>query len=103
MTHRLRPPALPQGRGGRPQQYGDRSILLMALVQIVWRKSYDQIVDYVATHTELALALGFTQGTICKGRYWERLAALGLLPFLFFFLGLVGQLIRRHALVLAQV
>jgi hypothetical protein len=66
----------------------------MALVQIVWRKSYEQIVDYVATHPELALALGFTQGTICKGRYWERRAALGLLPFLFFFLGLVGQLIR---------
>jgi len=94
MTHRLGPPALPRGPAGRPQVYNDRSILLMALVQIVWRKSYDQIVDYVATHPELALALGFTQGTICKGRYWERRAALGLLPFLFFFLGLVGQLIR---------
>ena len=94
MTHRLHPPALPAGRAGRPQQYADRSILLMALVQIVWRKSYEQIVDYVATHPKLALALGFTQSTICKGRYWERRAALGLLPFLFFFLGLVGQLIR---------
>lgn len=94
MTHRLHPPALPPGPAGRPQQYADRSILLMALVQIVWRKSYEQIVDYVATHPKLALALGFTQSTICKGRYWERRAALGLLPFLFFFLGLVGQLIR---------
>jgi hypothetical protein len=94
MARRLRPPALPQGPGGRRQQYGDRSILLMAVVQIVWRKSYEQIVDYVATHPELALALGFTQGTICKGRYWERRMALGLLPFMFFFLGLVGQLIR---------
>jgi hypothetical protein len=98
MAHRLRPPALPQGRGGRPRQYADRSILLMALVQIVWRKSYDQIVDYVATHPELALVLGFTQGSICKGRYWERRAALGLLPFLFFFLGLVGQLVRLGAI-----
>ncbi len=94
MARRLRPPALPRGPGGRPQQYDDRSILLMALVQIVWRKSYEQIVDYAATHPELALALGFTQGTICKGRYWERRMALGVLPFLFFFLGLVGQLIR---------
>jgi hypothetical protein len=94
MTHRLHPPALPRGSAGRPQQYSDRSILLMALVQIVWRKSYEQIVDYVATHPALAQALGFTQGTICKGRFWERRAALGLLPFLFFFLGLVGQLIR---------
>jgi hypothetical protein len=94
MAHRLYPPALPRGPAGRPQQYADRSILLMALVQIVWRKSYEQIVDYVATHPNLALALGFTQGTICKGRYWERRAALGPLPFLFFFLGLVGQLLR---------
>lgn len=94
MAHRLHPPRLPRGPGGRHQQYGDRSILLMALVQIVWRKSYEQIVDYVATHPALARTLGFTQGTICKGRYWERRAALGLLPFLFFFLGLVGQLIR---------
>jgi hypothetical protein len=104
MAHRLYPPALPQGPAGRPQQYSDRSILLMALVQSVWRKSYDQIVDYVATHPELARALGFRQGSICKGRYWERRAALGLLPFLFFFLGLAGQLIRLgvitgHALI----
>jgi hypothetical protein len=94
MAHRLHPPALPAGRGGRPRLYSDRSILLMALVQIVWRKSYEQIVDYVATHPELAAALGFTQGSICKGRYWERRMTLGLLPFLFFFLGLAGQLIR---------
>jgi hypothetical protein len=66
----------------------------------VWRKSYEQMVDYVATHVELALALGFSQRTpegqlrtISKGQYWERRAALGLLPFVFFFLGLVGQLI----------
>ena len=101
MAQRLRPPTLPGGPGGRPQEYHDRSILLMALVQTVWRKSYEQIVDYVATHETLALALGFTQRkptgqlrTISKGHYWERRAALGLLPFLFFFLGLVGQLIR---------
>jgi len=94
MAHRLRPPVLPRGPGGKPQQYRDASILLMALVQTVWRKSYEQIVDYVATHAELAQALGFTQRTISKGQYWERRAALGLLPFLFFFLGLVGQLMR---------
>jgi hypothetical protein len=85
---------LPGGPGGRPQQYSDVSILLMALVQIVWRKSYEQIVDYVATHPELALALGFSQRSISKGQYWQRRAALGLLPFLFFFLALAGQLIR---------
>lgn len=101
MARRLRPPTLPGGPGGKPQQYHDRSILLMALVQTVWCKSYEQIVDYVATHEALAIALGFIQRTaagqlrtISKGHYWERRAALGLLPFLFFYLGLVGQLIR---------
>ncbi len=101
LAQRLRLPVLSGGPGGRPPQYRDSSILLMALVQTVWRKSYEQIVDYVATHEGPALALGFTQRrpagklrTISKGQYWERRAALGLLPFLFLFLGLVGQLIR---------
>jgi hypothetical protein len=101
MAQRLRSPMLPRGPGGKPRQYGDASIVLMAVVQSVWRKSYEQMVDYVATHAELALALGFSQRTpegqlrtISKGQYWERRMALGLLPFLFFFLGLVGQLMR---------
>jgi hypothetical protein len=94
LARRWRPLALARGAGGRPQQYRDSSVLLMAVVQTVWRRSYEQIVDWVATDASLALALGFTQCTICKGRYWERRAALGLLPFLFFFLGLVAQLMR---------
>jgi hypothetical protein len=52
-ARRLRPPALPGGPGGKPQTYHDPSILLIALVQTVWRKSYEQIVDYVATHETL--------------------------------------------------
>jgi len=32
--------------------------------------------------------------TISQGQYWARRMALGLLPYLFFFLALVGQLIR---------
>lgn len=100
-AQRWMPKALPKGAGGRPQLYGDVSILLMAVVQSVWRKSYEQIVDKIATDEELARALGFTRltrtgklCTICKGRYWERRMALGVLPFLFFFLGLVGELMR---------
>jgi hypothetical protein len=60
----------------------------------MWRKSYEQIVDYVATHPELAAELGFEERTISQGQYWERRTALGILPFLFFFLALVAQLIR---------
>jgi hypothetical protein len=77
----------------------------MAVVQTTWRKSYEQIVDWVATNEGLAFTLGFTQRTqsgqlrtISKGQYWERRAALGILPFLFFFLALVAQLIRLGAI-----
>lgn len=101
MSRRVGRPRLPRGRGGRPALYSDSSILLMAVVQTLWRKSYDQMVDWVATNESLARALGFTHRTatgrlqtISKGQYWERRAALGLLPFLFFFLALVVQLVR---------
>jgi hypothetical protein len=66
----------------------------MAVVQTTWRKSYEQVVDYVRTDPGLAHQLGFTGCTISQGQYWERRACLGALPFLFFFMGLVGQLIH---------
>jgi Transposase DDE domain len=94
MAYRFQSPRLARGSGGRPAIYRDKSILLMAVVQTVWRKSYEQIVDYVATHQELAVVLGFEGRTISQGQYWERREALGILPFLFFFLTLVAQLIR---------
>jgi hypothetical protein len=87
-------PRLKRGPGGRPASYRDSSILLMAVVQTAWRKSYDQMIDYVRNNPGLAHQLGFAGTTISQGQYWERRAALGTLPFLFFFIGLVGQLIR---------
>ena len=105
MSHFLIEPRLPRGPGGRPARYCDSSILLMAVVQTIWRKSYEQMVDWVATNEGLALALGFSQRTptgalhtISKGQYWERRTTLSILPFLFFFLGLVVQLIRLGAI-----
>jgi hypothetical protein len=90
----FQPPRLKRGSGGLPALYQDSSILLMAVIQTVWRKSYEQIVDYVATQEELARELGFAERTISQGQYWERRTALGILPFLFFFLALVAQLVR---------
>jgi hypothetical protein len=105
MTRLIGKPRLPRGPGGRPPTYPDSGILLMAVVQTAWRKSYEQMVDWVATNETLALALGFTHRTlegklqtISKGQYWERRQALGVLPFLFFFLALVAQLIRLGAI-----
>jgi len=87
-------PRLKRGPGGRPPSYTDCSILLMAVVQTVWRKSYEQIIDHVKSNPSLAQALGFSGRSISQGQYWERRMALGILPFFFFFLGLVAQLIR---------
>ena len=101
MTIGLRRPRLPRGPGGRPPTYHDESIVLMAIIQTAWRMSYADIVDYVASQPDLARQLGFKPAaepgqfqTISQGQYWERRAALGLLPCLFFFLALVGQLIK---------
>jgi len=59
MTRCLRKPCLPRGPGGRPLTYPDSGILLMAVVQTTWRKSYEQMVDWVATNEALARVLGF--------------------------------------------
>ena len=90
----FQPPRLPHGPGGRPARYQATSILLMAVVQTIWRKSYEQIVDLVASSPSLAQALGFTGPTISQGHYWERRRTLGVLPLLLFFLALVAQLLR---------
>ena len=73
----------------------------MAIVQTAWRMSYADIVDYVSNHDDFAQQIGFkpkpSSGqieTISQGQYWERRAALGVLPLLFFFLALVAQLTR---------
>jgi len=74
-------PRLKRGPGGRPPSYADCSILLMAVVQTVWRKSYEQIIDHVKSNPSLAQALGFSERSISQGQYWERRMALGVLPF----------------------
>jgi hypothetical protein len=98
MAERLSPPRLARGCGGRPPVYPASCILLTAVVQGIWRKSYSQMIDWIATNPPLAQALGFGPRTISQGQYWDRRAALGSLPFLFFFLGLVAHLIRLGAL-----
>lgn len=101
MTRRVSRPRLKRGPGGRPATYRDESIVLMAIVQTAWRMSYADIVDYVASHPDFAQQIGFRPNqqsgqfeTISQGQYWERRAALGVVPLLFFFLALVAQLVR---------
>lgn len=89
---------LKRNRAGHPMVYRDSSILLMAVVQTVWRKSYEQVIDFVANHSNLAKQMGFGVRIISQGQYWERRQDLGILPFMFFFLGLAGQLVRLGVL-----
>ena len=84
-------PRLKRGPAGPNPIYADSSILLMAVVQTVWRLSYKQIIDHVKSNPSLAQALGFSGRSISQGQYWKRRMALGVLPF---FLGLVARLIR---------
>lgn len=70
----------------------------MAAVQGVLHKSCEQIVDHVVAHRSLAEQIGFSGRTISQRQYWESRAALGILPFLSFFLALVAHLIRLGAI-----
>jgi hypothetical protein len=65
-------PRLKRGPGGPHPIYADSSILLMAVVQTVWRKSYEQIIDHVKSNPSLAQALGFSGRSISQGQCWER-------------------------------
>src|SRR5512142_636026 len=65
-ARRFQQPRLPTGVGGRPSCYRDSSILLMAVVQTVWRKSYEAIIDQVTTRPSLAQALGFGERVISQ-------------------------------------
>lgn len=90
---------LPRRAGGRPPRYCDTTILLMSVVQTVWGKSYEQMIDWVRTDAALAEALGFAGGlVISQGQYWQRRMQLGILPLVLFWVGLVVQLMRLGAI-----
>ncbi len=98
-TWRMQPQRLSKGQGDVRGAIPIPPFLLMAVVQALWRKSYRQIVDWVAVDSGLAQALGFPveagqPQTPSLSQYWERRQALGILPFLLLFIGLVARLIR---------
>ena len=96
-----RRPALPDvhKRGPKPT-YTDVSVLLMALIQVAWRLSYEDVVDYVRARPNLAWLMGCPMTpegqarVISVGQYWARRRRLGIWPFLLFFIGMVWQLIQ---------
>jgi hypothetical protein len=81
-------------RGPKPI-YQDGSVMILALVQVAWKMSYEEVVDYFRAHPTAAQLAGFPVNRVISiGQYWERRRALGILPFWFLFIALVGQLIR---------
>lgn len=96
-------PSLPEPvRRGRKIVYRDSSILVMALIQVAWQMSYEEVVDYLRSHTSTAQEIGFSDGRVIGvSQYWQRRHALGILPFWLFFVALAWQLIRS-GIILGQ-
>lgn len=94
-------PALPvPTRRGPKVVYQDASILVVALVQVAWQLSYEEVIDYFRGQPSAAEQAGFRPGRVISvGQYWERRRALGILPFWLFFVALVGQLIRLGVII----
>lgn len=90
---RPRLPAPP--KRGSKAVYSDSSIVVMAVVQVAWQLGYGEVTDYFRAHPLAAQAARLPSGRgICASQYWERRRALGVLPFWFFFVLMVGQLLR---------
>lgn len=95
-------PALPApatGRRGPKVVYAAWSIMLIAVIQVAWQMSYEEVVDYFRAHPHAAQVAGLPVGRVISvGQYWERRRALGVLPFWFFFIALAMQLVRLGVL-----
>jgi hypothetical protein len=63
VAYRRCPPPLPKGAGGRPRIYREESLLLIALLKTLWRLSYQDVHDWLASWPALALACGLPLGT----------------------------------------
>lgn len=58
LAHRRCPPPLPAGPGGAPRVYTEESLLLIALVRILWRLSFQEMHDWLTAWPALARACG---------------------------------------------
>jgi transposase len=62
------PLPLPAGSGGRPRRYSEESLLLLALLRMLWRLSYQDLHDWLVAWPALALACGLPAAA--HGRPW---------------------------------
>ena len=77
------PPPLFAGPGGRPRRYSEASLLLIALVRVLWRLSYQDVHDWLVTWPALALACGLPLAADGRpmvpspSQQWKRAARAG--------------------------
>lgn len=62
VAHRRCTPPLPAGPGGAPRTYSEASLLLIGLLRTLWRLSYQDMHDWLASWPALALACGLPLG-----------------------------------------
>src|SRR5438046_4335228 len=102
MAHRRCPPPLPKGTGGRPRTYREESLLLIALLKTLWRLSYQDMHDWLASWPALALACGLPLDADGKPRIpspsqlCKRWQAAGAPPFETLFVLTVWRAVRCH-------
>jgi len=89
-------PALPAGRGGRPDVYSDESVLVSLLVMVVWQLSPRQMAKRLGRWEALAVTCGYPPGqTISASQLYRRRERLGLWVYFLTFCALVWVLISR--------
>jgi len=59
LAHRKWPPPEPVGPGGAPRRSSEESLLLVALLRVLWRLSYQDRTDWLQSWLALAFACGF--------------------------------------------
>ena len=100
LAHRRCPPPLPKGAGGRPRTYGEESLLLIALLKTLWRLSYQDMHDWLASWPALALACGLPLDSTGQPRIpspsqlCKRWQAAGAPPFETLFVLTVWRAVR---------
>jgi len=101
LAHRRCPPPLPKGPGGAPRVYREESLVLIALLRIPWRLSYQDMHDWLVAWPALATACGLPLGTDgwprvpSPAQMCKRARAAGAPPCEMLFIVLVREALRR--------
>jgi hypothetical protein len=59
LAHRKCPPPEPVGPSGAPRRSSEESLLLVALLRVLWHLSYQDMTDWLQSWPALAFACGF--------------------------------------------